>query len=166
MSPQPSYIQIVGHLFGPATTVEVFLYFFEPKRLGHQLWVSFNGVAGRALLLLFQQSYKGFKCKFLKIRCNKRDPTLFDGFPLYWTQNPNFQGARCLEDMPQRDQEVCLFFSSLKVVFDTTTLITKEFSPVGLKTYIGIFRSLALPNVNLCIFLRIYPCFSCRQHAG
>jgi len=83
--------------------VEVFLYFFEAKRLGCQLWVSFNGVAGRALLSLFNQSYKGFKGKFLKIRCNKRDPTLLDGYPLYWTQKSNFQGSQCLEDMPQRN---------------------------------------------------------------
>ena len=114
--------------FGLLPTVEAFLYFFEAKRLGHQLWVSFNGVAGRALLSLFQQSYKGFKGKFLKIRCNKRDPTLLDEFPLYWTKKPTFQTARCLDNMPQWDQEVCHFFSSLKVLFDTTTLISQEFS--------------------------------------
>jgi len=71
-------------------SMEVFLYFFEAKRLGRQLWVSFNGMTGRALLSLFQQFYKGFKGKFLKVRCNKRDPTLLDGFPLYWTHKPNF----------------------------------------------------------------------------
>jgi len=119
--------------------VEVFLYFFEAKHLGCQLWVSFNGVVGRAFLLLFQQSYKGFKGKFLKIRCNKRDQTLIDGFPLYWSKKPTFQGARCLENMPQRDQEVCHLFSSLKVVSDTATLISQEFSPGVLKAYIGIF---------------------------
>ena len=37
--------------------VEVFLYFFEAKRLGCQLWVSFNGVSGRALFTLFPSSY-------------------------------------------------------------------------------------------------------------
>jgi len=42
--------------FGHLPFVEVFLYFFEAKRLGRQLWVSFNEVAGRALLSLFQQS--------------------------------------------------------------------------------------------------------------
>jgi len=40
--------------FGLLPFVEVFLYFFEAKCLGRQLWISFNGVAGRALLLLFQ----------------------------------------------------------------------------------------------------------------
>jgi len=59
--------------------------------------------------------------------------------------------------MPQRDQELRLFFSSLKVVFDTATLISKEFSPVGLKAYIGIFHFLTLTDVNLCICLLIYP---------
>jgi len=120
--------------------------------------VSFNGVAGRALLSLFQQSYKGFKGKFLKIRCNKREPTLLDGFPLYWTEKPRFQGARCLEDMPQQEREVCLFFSSLKVVSDTATLISQEFSLVRLKAYIGILHSLALTDVNLCVCLLIYLC--------
>jgi len=63
--------------------VDVFLYFFEAKSLGKKLWVSFNGVAGRVLLSLFQQSYKGFQGKFFKIRCSKFDPTLLYGFPLY-----------------------------------------------------------------------------------
>jgi len=40
--------------FGLFPYVEVFLYFFEAKHLGRQLWVSFNGVVGRALLSLFQ----------------------------------------------------------------------------------------------------------------
>jgi len=140
------------------SSVEVFLHFFEAKHLGRQLWVSFNGVARRALLSLFQQSYKGFKGKFLKIHCNTIDPTLLDGFPLYWTEKPRFQGAKCLEDMPQQDREVCLFFSSLKVVFDTATLTSKVFYSVGLKTYIGILRSLTFTNVNLCACLLIYLC--------
>ena len=128
--------------------------------------VSFNGVVGRALLSLFQQSYKGFKGKFLKVRCNKRDQTLLDGFPLYWTQKPTFQGARCLESMPQRGQEVCHFFSNLKVVFDTTTLISQEFSPWGVKAYIGIFPSFTLTYADLSICLLNLPCFSWRQYVG
>ena len=105
---------------------------------------------------LFQQSYKGFKGKFLKICCNKRDPTLLDGFPLYWTEKPRFKGARCLEDMPQQERKVCLFFFSLKVGFDTATLISQSFSPVGLKAYIGILHSFALTDVNLCACLLIH----------
>ena len=81
------------------------------------------------MLSLFQQSYKGFKGNFLKIRCNKKDSILLDGFPLYWSEEPRFQGARRLEDLPQRDQEVCRFLSSLKVVFETAFLVSREFTP-------------------------------------
>jgi len=69
--------------FGHTPSVDVFLYFFEAKSPRKKLWVSFNRVAGRVLLSLFQQSYKGFKGKFFKICCSKFDPTLLDGFPLY-----------------------------------------------------------------------------------
>jgi len=55
-----------------------------------------------------------------------------DGFPLYWTKEPRFQGVQCLEDLPPSDQEVCKFLSSLKVVFDTTFLLSNEFTPGAL----------------------------------
>ena len=129
---------ILCHHFGHLPSVEVFLYFFKAKRLGRQLWVSFNGVVGRFLLSLFQQSYKGFKGKFFKIRCNNNDPTLLEEFPLYWTEEAEFQKPKRLEDLPQREQEVCLLLSNLKVVFDTATLIKHEYCPTGLKAYIGI----------------------------
>ena len=63
---------ILCHHFGHLPSMDVFLYFFEAKSPGRKLWVSFNGVAGRFLLTLFQQSYKGFNGKFFKIRCNKK----------------------------------------------------------------------------------------------
>jgi len=115
--------------------------------------VSFNGVAGRVLLTLFQQSYKGFKGKFFKIRSNNNDPTLLDGFPLYWTEEPRFQKPRRLEGLPKREQEVCLFLSNLKVVFDIAALIKHDFSPVGLKAYIGILISLTLASdiLHVCV---------------
>jgi len=83
--------------------VDVFLYFFEAKSPGKKLWVSFNGVVGRVLFTLFQQSYKGFKGEFFKIRCNKNDLTLLDGFPLYWTKKPGLKKPRCLEDLLPRE---------------------------------------------------------------
>jgi len=46
-------LSILCSQLGISPTVEVFLYFYEAKRLGHQLWVSFNGEVGRALLTLF-----------------------------------------------------------------------------------------------------------------
>jgi len=58
-----------------------------------------------------------------------------DDFPLYWTPNPGFQNARHLEDLPQKDQGICEFFISLKVVFDTSTLLSKEYLFGALKAY-------------------------------
>ena len=40
--------------FGHTPSVDVFLYFFEAKNPGKKLWMSFNGIAGRVLLSLFQ----------------------------------------------------------------------------------------------------------------
>jgi len=89
---------ILCHYLGHTPLVDVFLYFFEAKSPGQKVWVSFNGIVGRVLLTLFQQSYKGFKKHFFKVRCKRRDPTLLDGFPLYWAEKPNLRKARCLDD--------------------------------------------------------------------
>jgi len=127
--------------------------------------VSFNRVAGRALLSLFQQSDKSFKGKFLKIRCNKRVPTQLDGFPLYWTEKPRFEGVRCLEEMPPTRASGVPLLLQLEG-FDTTTLISQEFSSVGLKAYIGISSSFTLVGADWYICLLNFPYFSCRQHVG
>jgi len=79
--------EILYNHFGHTPFVDVFLYFFEAKRPGKMLWVSFNEVAGRVLLTLFQQSYKGFKGKFFRVCCTDYDRTLLDGFPLYWVKS-------------------------------------------------------------------------------
>jgi len=57
--------------------------------------------------------------------------------------------------MLQRDQEVCHFFFNLKVVFDTTTLISQEFSPRELKAYIGIFPSFTITDADLFIVVEL-----------
>jgi len=156
------------HHFGHLPSVEVCLYFFEAKRLGRQLWVSFNGVAGRVLLTLFQQSYKGFKGKFFKVRCSKNDPNILDRFPLYWTDELEFQKPIRLEDMPQREQEVCLFLSNLKVVFDTAILIKHEYCPTSLKAYIGIPLTLTpardILYVCVCLLNSSLFLFSCKPY--
>ena len=77
---------ILCNHFGHPPSVDVFLHFFEAKSSGKNLWVSFSGVAGRVLLTLFQQSYKGFKGKFFRVCCTVHDHTLLDGFPLYWVK--------------------------------------------------------------------------------
>ena len=119
-------------------SMDVFLYFFEAKSPGKKLWVSLNGVAGRALLTLFEQSYKGFKGKFLRVCCTAHDPTLLDGFPLYWVGKLKFKKPRGLEELTPPNRELCQLLSSLGVVFNTTQLIKLEFNPKNLKGYIGI----------------------------
>jgi len=80
-------------------SVDVFLYFFKAKSPGKKLWVSFNGVSGRVLLTLFQQSYKGFKGKFFRVCCTAHEPTLLDEFPLYWMGQLKFKKPRGLEEL-------------------------------------------------------------------
>jgi len=126
-------------------TVEVFFYFFEIKHYGRQLWASLNSIPGRGLLTLFQSFYKNFKGQFIKVRTSAEDPSLLDGFPLYWSPNPWFQIARCLEDLSPRERGIFEFLEYLKVVFDTPTLLTKEYLLGALKAYIGIPPFLALP---------------------
>jgi len=123
---------------GILPTMEVFFYFFEFKQSSWQLWASFNGVSGRGLLTLFQSSYKKFKGQFIKVHALVGDSSLLDGFPLYWSSHPRFQSARQLEDLFPRERGICEFMENLKVVFDTPTLLTKEYLPSFLKAYIGI----------------------------
>ena len=133
--------------------MDVFLYFFEAKSPGKKLWMSFNGVAGRVLLSLFQQLYKGFKGKFFKIRCSKFDPTLLDKFPLYWVKEHELKKPRGLEDLTSHDREVCEFFSKLGVVFSTAELIKLEYNPGSLKGCIGI-----PPSPCLCLRVSLLVC--------
>ena len=92
-----AYQIICAHLGHPAS-VDVFLYLFKAKNPGDRLWISLNGVAGRSILSIFQQSYKDCKGKFVRVRCNDRDPSLLDGFPLYWVnkgkKESSFRRAR------------------------------------------------------------------------
>jgi len=144
--------------------VDVFLYFFEAKNPGKKLWMSFNGVVGRVLLTLFQQSYKGFKGKFFKICCSKHDPTLLDGFPLYWVEKPGLKKPRSLEDLTPPDREVCEFLSSLGVVFNTTELIKLEYNPKVLKASVVVspFFCLYLSLLVCCVGLASHAIlFSC-----
>ena len=66
---------ILCNYFEHPPYVDVFFHFFEAKSTEKKLWVTFNGVAGRVLLTLFQQSYKGFKGKFFRMCCTEHDPT-------------------------------------------------------------------------------------------
>jgi len=124
--------------------MEVFLYFFEAKHLGRQLWVSLNGAPGRGLLTLFQSSYKNFKGQFLKVRASKGDSSLLDNFPLYWKLEPKFQSARHLEDLTPKDRGTYEFLTCLKVILETSTLLSKEYLPDALKAYTNTLPFIAL----------------------
>ena len=99
--------------------------FFEFKQFGRQLWASLNCVPRRDLLTLFQSSYKIFKGRFIKVCASIGDSSLLDGFPLYWSPNPYYQSSRRLEDLSPRERGICKFLEDLKVVFRTSTLLTK-----------------------------------------
>ena len=111
---------ILCNHFGHTPSVDVFLYFFEAKSPGKKLWVSFNGVAGRVLLTLFQQSYKGFKGKFFRVCCTDYDRTLLDGFPLYWVKKLQFKKPMTLEELTPHDRELCQIVTS---IFISTTIV-------------------------------------------
>ena len=75
-------------------SANMFLYFFELRALHKQLWASLSGVNGRGLLTVFTLSYKGFKGVFIKIVAPGHNPSVLEGFPLYWCQSPNLQIPR------------------------------------------------------------------------
>ena len=83
----------------PPPSIDVFLHFSEAKSPGKNLWVSFSGVAGRVLLTLFQQFYKDFKENFFKVCCTEHDPTLLDGFLLYWVRELKLKKPKTLEEL-------------------------------------------------------------------
>ena len=146
--------------FGHPPSVNVFLHFFKAKRPGKNLWVSFSGVEGRVLLTLFEQSYKGFKGKLFRVCRTAHDPTLLDGFPIYWVRELKLKKPKTLEELASPDREVCQVLASLGVVFNTAQLIKHVFSPSSLKGYIG---SSLLPSSLHCVCMLsfYYVCMFC-----
>ena len=150
---------LCGYL-GILPSVDVFLHFFEVKKQGKSLWVSFSGVAGRILLTLFQNSYNGWKGKFFRVCCAKRDPTALDGFPLYWVKEPKLLKPKSLDELPSADREVCVALAGLGVFFNTAELIACEFNVDTLSRYFGrkIYALTCLLHIYLlmCFLLLLY----------
>ena len=144
---------ILCNHFGHPPSVDVFPHFFEYKSPGKNLWVSFSGVVGRVLLMLFQQSYKGFKRKFFRVCCTEHAPTLLDEFPLYWVRELKLKKPKTLEELASPDREVCQVLSSLGALFNTAQLIKHEFSASILKGYIG---SSLLPSSLHYVWLLLF----------
>jgi len=72
---------ILCRYFGQPPFVDIFLHFFEVNKQGKSLWVSFSGIAGKVLLSLFQQSYKGWRRKFFRVCCTEHDSAACTAHP-------------------------------------------------------------------------------------
>ena len=136
---------LCAHLLLPAS-VDVFLFLFEAKNPGHRLWVSLNGIAGRSIFSIFQQSYKDWKGKFVKMCQNDQDPSLLDDFPLYWVHKgdkdakDSFRRPRSPDNMGELDKDLCLFWKSVaaaNITFPTASIIPYEFFESQLEIHIG-----------------------------
>jgi len=154
---------LYGYL-GLLPLVNIFLHFFEVKKQGKSLWVSFSGVAGRIILTLFQNSYKGWKGQFFGVCCTKRDPTALDGFPLYWVKEPRLIKTKSLDELPSADREVCVALARMGIVFNTAELIAREFDADALSQYFGRNLRLYLSFLSLpfnVLSLILYVLFIC-----
>ena len=145
---------LCGYL-GLLPSVDVFLHFFEVKKQGKSLWVSFSGVAGRILLTLFQNSYKGWKGQFFRVCANKHNPTTLDGFPLYWVEKPKLIKPKSLDELSSADKEVCVALAGLRVVFSTLKLIACEFNANALSEYFGR----EIYAFTYLLYIRLLMCF-------
>jgi len=97
--------EILCNHFGHPPSI-VFLHFFEAKNPGDRSWVSLNGVSGRVILGLYQQSFKDWKGRFYMITSNEHSSTLLEGFPLYWVPKVEFKKPRGLEAMAPYEREL------------------------------------------------------------
>ena len=157
--------QIVCAHLGLSASVDVFLFLFEAKNPGGRLWVSLNGIAGRSILSIFQQSYKDWKGKFVQVRQNDQDTSLLDDFPLYWVNKGNkdskgsFRKPRSPDNMGDLDKDLCLFWKSVaaaNITFLTSAIISFEFFEGQLEARIGqcLPQRLSLcPMLHLCYLL-------------
>ena len=139
--------EILCNYFGHNASVDVFLYFFEAKNPGDRSWVSLNGVAGRVLLGLYQQSFKDWKGRFYMISATPQSSTLLEGFPLYWVPGVEFKKPRGLEVMAPYERELCGLFLGAK--YSSALLIKHEFDVLALKKYIG---SSSFTSWDTCTF--------------
>jgi len=159
--------EILNGYLGRPPSVDIFLHFFEVKKQRKTLWVSFSGVAGRIILTLFWNSYKGWKGKFFRVCCTKHDPTALDGFPLYWVKEPRLIKPKSLDELPSADREVCVALAGMGVVFNTVELIAREFDADALTQYFGrrIYAHTCLLYLCplMCSLLLLYVLFICSK---
>ena len=77
---------------------------------------------------------------------NDQDPSLLDGFPLYWVNKgnkdsrDNFRRARSPDNMGELDKNLCLFCKSVasaNITFPTASIISFKFLEGQLEMHIG-----------------------------
>jgi len=160
--------EILCNHFGHPPSTDVFLHFFEAKNPGDRSWVILNGVSGRVILGLYQQSFKDWKGRFYMITSNEHSPTLLEGFPLYWVPRVEFRKPRGLEAMAPYERELRGLLSSLGAKFGSSTLIKHEFDAEMLKKYIGSPSSLPFNllfswacNLALVCHARVFAYLNC-----
>jgi len=151
---------LCNHFRHPPST-NVFLHFFEAKNPGDRSWVSLNGVSGRVILGLYQQSFKDWKGRFYMITSNEHSPTLLEGFPLYWVPKVEFRKPRGLEAMAPYERELCGLLSSLGAKFGSSTLIKHEFDAEMLKKYIGLLSLLSFNLLFIWACILALACHTC-----
>jgi len=165
-----AFVKAFGILCGyfvQAPSVDIFLHFFEVKKQGKSLRVSFSSISGRVLLTLFQQSFKGWRGKFFRVCCSDYDRTALDGFPLYWVKKVKLTKPKSLDELPSSDREVFQILASVGV-FDTSILIGCEYDAEALANYIStrVTPSNHLFSVSACFcFVHDLSSFSCRNLA-
>src|ERR1044072_5036233 len=77
-----------------APIVGLFFSFFEIKNADLGSWVAISGIPKRSFLQAYTSNFKGYKERFLRVKCGSRCPQVIYGadghhkFPLYWTNNP------------------------------------------------------------------------------
>jgi len=80
----------------------------------------------------------------VRVCCSDQDPSLLDGFPLYWVnkgkKESSFRKARGPEKMGALDKDLCDFWkrvASSNVVLPTSSIISYEFLESKLDVHIG-----------------------------
>src|ERR1043165_5133256 len=77
-----------------APTIVLFFSFFEIKNVDSGSWLAISGIPKRSFLQAYTSNFKGYKERFLRVKCGSRCPQVIYGadghhkFPLYWTSDP------------------------------------------------------------------------------
>jgi len=115
------YILYTYFQFEPSANM--FLYFFEYRISKWTSWASVRGVKGRGIWSLFQSFSKTFKGNFINIRKSNRNPNLLEGFPLYWSSQPESQLPRSPDDLDPNEMSDCQTLNNLGILFETSVLL-------------------------------------------